>query len=63
MNFSGKWFDIVSYGVRQDTELIDYDEMRDVALREKPKMICAGATAYPSLLEFTESCVTMGAKE
>ena len=52
VNFSGKWFDIVSYGVRQDTELIDYDEMRDVALREKPKMICAGATAYPSLVDF-----------
>ncbi|MEY2597637.1 MAG: hypothetical protein RL182_720, partial [Actinomycetota bacterium] len=52
VNFSGKWFDIVSYGVRQDTELIDYDEMRDVALREKPKMICSGATAYPSLVDF-----------
>ena len=52
VNFSGKWFEIVSYGVRQDTELIDYDEMRDVALREKPKMICAGATAYPSLVDF-----------
>ena len=52
VNFSGKWFEIVSYGVRQDTELIDYDEMRDVALREKPKMICTGATAYPSLVDF-----------
>ena len=52
VNFSGKWFDIVSYGVRKDTELIDYDEMRDVALRERPKMICAGATAYPSLVDF-----------
>ena len=52
VNFSGKWFDIVSYGVRQDTELIDYDEMRDVAKREKPKMICSGATAYPSLVDF-----------
>ena len=52
VNFSGKWFEIVSYGVRQDTELIDYDEMRNVALREKPKMICTGATAYPSLVDF-----------
>ena len=52
VNFSGKWFDIVSYGVRKDTELIDYDEMRDVAMREKPKMICTGATAYPSLVDF-----------
>ena len=52
VNFSGKWFDIVSYGVRQDTELIDYDEMLEVAKREKPKMICSGATAYPSLVDF-----------
>ena len=52
VNFSGKWFDIVSYGVRQDIELIDYDEMRDVAKRERPKMICSGATAYPSLVDF-----------
>ena len=52
VNFSGKWFNVVSYGVRQDTELIDYDELRDLAIANKPKMICSGATAYPSLVDF-----------
>ena len=52
VNFSGKWFNVESYGVRQDNELIDYDELRDIALRTKPKMICSGATAYPSLIDF-----------
>ena len=52
VNFSGKWFNIESYGVRQDNELIDYDELRDIAIRTKPKMICSGATAYPSLIDF-----------
>jgi glycine hydroxymethyltransferase len=52
VNFSGKWFNVESYGVRQDNELIDYDELRDIALRVKPKMICSGATAYPSLIDF-----------
>ena len=52
VNFSGKWFDIVSYGVRQDTELIDYDEVRALALQHRPKMIIAGATAYPRLIDF-----------
>jgi len=52
VNFSGKWFNAVSYGVRQDNELIDYDELRDSALAHKPKMICSGATAYPSLIDF-----------
>ncbi len=52
VNFSGKWFNVESYGVRQDNELIDYDELREIALRVKPKMICSGATAYPSLIDF-----------
>ncbi len=52
VNFSGKWFDIVSYGVRQDTELIDYDEVRAMALQHRPKMIITGATAYPRLIDF-----------
>ena len=52
VNFSGQWFNIVSYGVRQDNELIDYDELRDLAIANKPKMICSGATAYPSLIDF-----------
>ena len=52
VNFSGKWYNVVSYGVRQDNELIDYDELRDLAIANKPKMICSGATAYPSLIDF-----------
>ena len=64
VNFSGKWFDIVSYGVRQDTELIDYDELRDLAMKHRPKMICSGATAYPRLVDFEkvrEICDESGA--
>ena len=52
VNFSGKWFSIVPYGVREDTELIDYDEVRDLAREHRPKMIIAGATAYPRLIDF-----------
>ena len=64
VNFSGKWFKIESYGVRQDNELIDYDQLRDQAIRTKPKMICSGATAYPSLVDFAkirEICDEVGA--
>ena len=64
VNFSGQWFNIVSYGVRQDNELIDYDELRDLAIANKPKMICSGATAYPSLIDFKkvrEICDEVGA--
>ena len=52
VNFSGKWFNVVSYGVREDTERIDYDEVRALALTHKPRMIIAGATAYPRLIDF-----------
>ena len=52
VNFSGKWFNVIPYGVRQDSELIDYDQLRDLAIEHKPKMICSGATAYPSLIDF-----------
>jgi glycine hydroxymethyltransferase len=52
VNFSGKWFNAISYGVREDNELIDYDQLRDLAIANKPKMICSGATAYPSLIDF-----------
>ncbi len=64
VNFSGKWFTIESYGVRQDNELIDYDQLREQAIRTKPKMICSGATAYPSLVDFAkirEICDEVGA--
>lgn len=52
VSFSGRWFEPVSYGVRQDTELIDYDQVRDLALANRPRMIIAGATAYPRLIDF-----------
>ncbi len=52
INFSGLYFRVVQYGVRQDTETIDYDELRRVALAEKPKLIIAGASAYPRTLDF-----------
>jgi glycine hydroxymethyltransferase len=52
VSFSGRWFTPVSYGVRQDTELIDYDQVRDLALAHRPRMIVAGATAYPRLIDF-----------
>jgi glycine hydroxymethyltransferase len=54
VNFSGKWFNTVAYGVREDTELIDYDEVRDLALEHQPKMIICGATAYPRLIDFAK---------
>ncbi|GAC1326825.1 MAG: serine hydroxymethyltransferase [Mycobacteriales bacterium] len=52
VNFSGKWFNTVGYGVRQDTELIDYDQVRSLAREHRPKMIICGATAYPRLIDF-----------
>jgi glycine hydroxymethyltransferase len=52
VNFSGKWFDVVSYGVSKEDELIDYDEVRDLAKQHRPKMIVCGATAYPRLIDF-----------
>ncbi|MET8043050.1 serine hydroxymethyltransferase [Micromonospora sp. NPDC005215] len=52
VNFSGKWFHPVGYPVRPDTELIDYDEVRDLARTHRPKLIICGATAYPRLIDF-----------
>jgi glycine hydroxymethyltransferase len=52
VNFSGRWFDTIGYSVRRDTELIDYDEVRDLALEHQPKMLICGATAYPRLIDF-----------
>jgi glycine hydroxymethyltransferase len=52
VNFSGKWFNTIGYPVREDDELIDYDEVRDLALVHQPKMIICGATAYPRLIDF-----------
>ena len=52
VNFSGKLYDIVAYGVRRDTERIDYDELRRLALEHRPKLIQCGTTAYARTLDF-----------
>ena len=52
LNFSGKLYHVVSYGVRRDTETIDYDELEQIALREKPKVIIGGGSAYPRFFDF-----------
>jgi glycine hydroxymethyltransferase len=51
-NFSGKLYEFVQYGVREDTGLIDYDELAAVAEREKPRMITVGASAYSRIIDF-----------
>lgn len=53
-NFSGMMYDIVHYGVRKDTGYIDYDEVRSMAIKTKPKLIIAGASAYPRTLDFPQ---------
>ncbi|MBI4300817.1 MAG: serine hydroxymethyltransferase, partial [Chloroflexi bacterium] len=52
VNFSGKLFHFASYGVDRETEYIDYDELERIAQQEKPKLIVAGATAYPRIIDF-----------
>jgi len=52
VNFSGQWFEPVFYGVVSDTELIDYDQVRELALTHRPRMIIAGASAYSRLIDF-----------
>ncbi len=52
VSFSGKWFNVVPYGVRQDTHRVDMDEVRALALQHKPRMIIAGFSAYPRHLDF-----------
>ena len=52
VNMSGKYFNIVPYGVTEDTNTIDYDEVRRLALECKPKLILAGASAYPRIIDF-----------
>ena len=52
VNFTGKLFNVVSYGVRKEDERIDLDEVRDIAKRERPKLIVAGATAYSRIWDF-----------
>ena len=52
VNISGTYYNFVAYGVDDETEMIDYDEVRRIALAEKPKMIIAGASAYPRIIDF-----------
>ena len=52
VTMSGKWFDVVSYEVRQSDQQIDYDNLREKALETKPKLIIAGASAYPRAIDF-----------
>ena len=52
VNISGKYFNIVPYGVSKETETIDYDELEKIAVENKPKMIVAGASAYPRIIDF-----------
>jgi glycine hydroxymethyltransferase len=52
VNQSGSWFKVIHYGVRQDDERLDYDQVRDLALKHRPKLIIAGASAYPRIIDF-----------
>ncbi len=52
VSITGKWFRSVQYGVRRDTGIIDYDEVRDLARKERPKLIWAGGTAVPRIIDF-----------
>ena len=54
LNFSGMLYNIVPYGVNRETELIDYDEVERLAVENKPKMILAGASAYPRTIDFAK---------
>jgi glycine hydroxymethyltransferase len=54
VNISGVYYNFVDYGVNSETETIDYDEVREIALKEKPKMIVAGASAYPREIDFSK---------
>src|ERR1041384_2936132 len=53
VNYSGKFYSIVAYGVRRDTELIDLDEVRDLAKKHRPKLVIAGGYAFPRAIDFT----------
>lgn len=52
VNQSGAWFKVIHYGVRPEDERIDYDQVRDLALKHRPKLIIAGASAYPRIIDF-----------
>ena len=52
LNFSGKFYKVIAYGVNRNTECLDYGEIEELALKHKPKMIIAGASAYPRIIDF-----------
>lgn len=52
VNVSGKWFEVCQYGVSKETERLDYDQIRELALKERPKLIICGYSAYPRTIEF-----------
>jgi glycine hydroxymethyltransferase len=52
LNFSGRWYEIISYGLNRETERLDYDALAALAREHKPKMILAGASAYPRTIDF-----------
>ncbi|WP_373478613.1 serine hydroxymethyltransferase [Geminocystis sp.] len=52
VNVSGKWFEVCQYGVSKETERLDYDQIREIALKERPKLIICGYSAYPRTIEF-----------
>ena len=52
VSFSGKLYNAVAYGVRRDTELVDYDQVREIAREHKPKLLIAGASAYPRTMDY-----------
>ncbi len=54
VNVSGKWFEVCQYGVNKETERLNYDEIRELALKERPKMIICGYSAYPRVIEFVK---------
>jgi glycine hydroxymethyltransferase len=54
VNVSGKWFEVCQYGVSQATERLDYGQIREIALKERPKLIICGYSAYPRLIEFEQ---------
>lgn len=54
VNVSGKWFQVRHYGVSKDTEQLDYDQIRDLAIKERPKLLICGYSAYPRIIDFAK---------
>jgi glycine hydroxymethyltransferase len=52
VNVSGKWFQVCHYGVSKETEQLDYDQIRDLAIKERPKLLICGYSAYPRIIDF-----------